>query len=76
MFDNYNTNKHKIPMQPNSTTTENNTERIQQIISSWRYDEEEQSLNLCTLVFTQVVVVMIGGVCWSPGTGLHSALST
>ena len=62
-------------MQPNTTATENNTERIQEIINK-RYDSKEQSLKLCTLVFTQIVVVMIGGVCWSPETGLHSALST
>ena len=62
-------------MQPNSTRTKNNTERIQTMINE-SYKQKEQSLVLRTLVFTQTFVIMIGGVCWSPGTGLHSALST
>lgn len=61
-------------MQPN-TTTANNTEKIQQIINK-KYNEDKQLLNLSTLVFTQSVVVMIGGVYWSSEIGVHSVLST
>ena len=38
-------------------------------------EEEEQKLNLGTLVFIQTIVVMIGEMCWSIGIGLDSALS-
>lgn len=58
IFNNYNTNNSQMPMQPN-TTTANNTDRIQRIIN-YCYDDKEQELNLCTLVFTQMIVIIIG----------------
>ena len=36
-------------MQPNTTTTENNTKKIKEIIDFWRYNEVEQELLLCKL---------------------------
>ena len=62
-------------MQPNITTMESNTANIRRIIN-WGYDEERQKLSLSKLVSTQLAMMMIGGVCWSPETGLHSSLST
>lgn len=48
-------------MGQNNATTEKNTENIKGIINQ-KYDKERQEMNLCKLVFTQMVIRKIGGV--------------